>query len=378
MPILLRFYLAFTLRNKIFTEKNLIRNYEKALKIVEKAEEELPFTFTISRGFPDAWGTACAMQWVTPGSFLNSSFSPPATQPTTPDGTDDLNKPKLVDINFDLGEKKIRERAPEDEWATAKTPEKDHADDLEATIEEFDENAPAAENLVNDDPPVPDNSSSWFQSDESPSNATVLDPNAWILPKEDPAEVDNAWAAPSIMSAEALIGSSEPLAKVTPVRAEESTRVIIGVQPPDLSSSDPFLSRLATLTLAPWPNPNPDTDSLLQPAKSLECPGDPEVVAASIKRMKYYNPNKDEIRVLIAPNATTAVKPGMAMGGVWVQVGDRVEPSSEQEQKPYKKDGTNWWYLEKLYHALPSYFTEQDPQRDMTRMENHPEYAYDF
>ena len=55
--------------------------------------------------------------------------------------------------------------------------------------------------------------------------------------------------------------------------------------------------------------------------------------------------------------------------------GSNASPSSKGKSKAASNE---WWYMESLRHAIPGYWTSNDPDRDSTRFDNNPEYAYDY
>jgi hypothetical protein len=330
-PLLLRFYLNFIARNGWFTkDRDFTKGCQKALQIVEKARVELPQIGVIARAMPDKWSKGCLRVWgaqQSPPAFLfNSVSSNPL--PETPMDVD--NETKLVNADFDSGEKRIRETAPPDTWV-------DHEDTAgdppDATIEEV---------LPND--PIPaeagtkekvESLGGW--SDDEKVKRLELDPDDPWGVNEAPMDEGDAWGAewddPEI---KAFVERTTMHQTHLPIRAEQSTRMITDVLPPGVGSPDPLLQQLAVVVLKPWPDPCADPHSCLQPPQPVPIPNeDNDDIKATRMAYRKHVESKDTIKVLLAPETVDALKAGIGMGisGVWVQLGERVKTEQTESEK---------------------------------------------
>ncbi|KIM25869.1 hypothetical protein M408DRAFT_330875 [Serendipita vermifera MAFF 305830] len=407
MPIILRFYFEFTLRNKLFVEKDLNRGYEKALAIAKRAELDLMATFGISRVLPDEWGRACKAFWgqlyYTPfeEAFQNQDWAKQDVQkpePETPDSPEppkDAEPAKLVSVEYDLGEKHIKEEAQKVDPATGEyIPQ-------EAIVEEVEEDtAVVAE--PNPTAVEPDPTASESETTAVEESTTVDEPkeatgdggwgplsgpgystdlaNEWSRPKSEEGEEDvwGTYVEPTLF---AYVGPSEYPTRRMPIRVEKSTRVLVAIHPPDPKSSSIVVSRLATLVLQPWPNPDNDPDSLVVFPQMIDFwKGDQEKQTLrneSVKLTRDFDPNKDEIRVHVDPSVVAECRLGMGIGAIWVQIGKRSDVDNGSKPAKRKKyPGDEWWYMERLEFVIPSYWTVNEPHLDMTRAGNNPNYTY--
>lgn len=460
-PILLRFYFEFVLRNKIFVEKDVNRAYEKALQVVKRAEIELPYTFRISRAFPEAWGRACSTLWGKRDRdpwavFTNSQLDRAAEAvndaalSVSDDSSDGLNQHELVEAKYDLGERMIKEDA-----VSVKSPpvylEKIGVaeDGGGATIEELDEaevldeNMPTADKLVqpeyaslangingghstqedygaNDSQAV---DGIQNQDELNRTNGTSADANGAVEPnandvvggeeyagwgsddveRQKPGwggaddgfdeEVWGNYVTPSIFP---FVGPSLLPCTHIPIRVEESTRILVDIIAADPNSPNLLTSTLGVLVLQPWPSPNDDIDSMVKTPQLITFKENEKTYSASLaarNASRKFDPSKDQIRVYVDPVVLTECRVGMGIGGLWVQVGRKVEESEEDKEKDDEGAGKKtytkkkksskaasdeWWYMESFRHAIPGYWTANEAERDMTRIENNPEYLYEY
>ena len=383
MPIMLRFYLEFVLHNKLFVEKDVNRRYERALVVAKRAEEDLVATFTMTDALQDPWGLACKSFW---GQLHRTpaweDAKPPSSQGHS-EVSDEVNQPKLVTVNYEFGKKSVKEEAARTPPLLEKTIRE------EATFEEVDGGPPTAAmveecahpmtngDIVENEDAQQKVDDLWGPYSHRPPSKDLA--SEWSLPKEEEEDPWGPFVEPTLFE---FIGPSEFPTRRIPIRVEMSTRVLVGILPPDPASTSIVASRLATLVLQPWPNPSNDDDSLVKPPQMLDFwKGDQEkrdLRAASLKLARGFDPTEDEIRVFVEPKAADKCRLGMGIIATWVQVGRRadLEPTSKPTKRK-KHSGDDWWYIERLEHVIPSYWTPNDPHRDMTRIENNPVYAYD-
>jgi hypothetical protein len=332
-PLLLRFYLNFIARNGWFTkDRDFTKGCQKAMQVVEKAMIELPQIGVIARAMPDKWSKGCLRVWgvqQSPPKFLFKSVSSNAL-PKTPIDTE--GETKLVNVDFDSGEKRIRETAPPETWHND---EEDAGGDPlpEATIEE-----------VQPDDPIPvevemsegraESFGGW--NDDDKVKRLELDPDDPWGVNEAPIDDGDAWGTewddPEI---KAFVEKTNVHQTHLPIRAEQSTRMINDVLPPNADSLVPLLQELAVVVLKPWPDPCTDPLSCIQPPQSVSIPNkDDGDVKATRMAYRRHDETKDTIKVLVAPDAVDALKAGIGMGisGVWVQLAERVKAEDTQSE----------------------------------------------
>jgi hypothetical protein len=370
------------LRNKLFnepTEKQLVRGYERALAVVERAIDELPYTFKISRAFPEMWGQGCSALWgeicvIRYGNAWTTWKPEPANE--APDSKAvPLDEPvsdglaKLVAAEYNLGDKAIVEKGQKDAKA------EDVIDSVpeEAIIEEVNEEEPTID-MVDDA-----GGNEEIEEDGLGGWGTAAEQGDLVKEWGTPEASDDGWAIaeftyPSICM---FVGPSTIPLNFTPIRAEVSTRILIEIRSPDPSSSDLMASRLAALVLTPWPKPDDDPDSLVRPPQMWDFGDDNPVTMVSRRCARRFDPTKDNITVYVNPEVIPSCKIGLGIGAAWVQVGKLIEDESAVPSKPTKK-GIEWWYMERLDFVVPSFWTVNEKHRDMTRLENNPAHAYDY
>lgn len=388
MPIILRFYLDFVLRNKLFVEKDINRGYEKALAIAKRAELDLLATFKVSRALPDEWGRACKAFW---GQLYYTLFEQAYKNETWPKvnewkaESEDFkvaDQPKLVAVEYDLGEKQIKEEAPK-----VLPSVKEH--ELEdAVIQEVEDDAAVAETVTPDAIYTPDGSNDavddgwgpkYEQGPISERDSPTDLAEEWRVPKADAEE--DVWGTYVEATLFSFIGPSEFPTRRIPIRIEKSTRVLVGILPPEPASSSIVSSRLATLVLQPWPTADGDPDSLVTFPQMIDFWEEDEanhgLKNESAKLARAFDSAKDEMRVHVDPKVVTECRLGMGIGAIWVQVGKRADiEGGSGSTKRKKYSGDEWWYMERLEFVIPSYWTVNDARLDMTRTGNNPDFAY--
>jgi len=371
-PLLLRFYFNFIARNGWFTkDRDFTKGCQKAMQIVEKAIIELPQIGIIARAMPDKWSKGCLRLWGPQQSLPLFLFNSMSSGPLPKTPADKDGETKLVDASFDSGEKRIWETAPPESWVDNKDIEGDLP---EATIEEVLPGDPIPAEAEMDEKADP--FGGWSNNDGV--RRIELDPDDPWGVNEAPVDETEAWGTewddPEI---KAFVQKTNLHQSHLPIRAEQSTRMIVDVLPPSVEPADPLRQQLAVAILKPWPEPCADPHSCIQPPRSVPIPneGDADIKAT---RMAYrrHDETKDTIKVLVTPETVDALKAGIGMGvsGVWVQLAERVQAEETQGEKGGKKKykGNDWWYAEKVSQVLPSFWTDQDPQRDLTLAQNNP------
>ncbi|PVF95525.1 hypothetical protein CPB86DRAFT_738689 [Serendipita vermifera] len=378
MPLLVCFYLSFVLRNKLFSDKVLMKGYEKALVIAQRASVELLFTFRTSRALPEEWGRACAGLW---GLKYQTSFdtwypsaAPARLAEVDEDPIDPADQAKLVAAEYDFGQKKpiheigAREQDPYEE---------DDAVAQEATIEEVVDDEPSAEMTqpIEAAPAEEYDTEGWGSPLELNTRADLV--QGWMA-NNDSSGGGDGWGNYVQPSMFPFLGPTTiPISQIA-IRAEKSTRMLKEVIPPDPSSSNALSQLLTTLVLSAWPDPEDDPDSLVTSPRMIDFGEGDQVVQLSRQHAPPFDRTKDDIRVYVDPKVTEECRAGMGIGGVWVQVGNRIDEEAVQKGLDEMKKSEPWWYMERLEFVIPGYWTTNEAHRDMTRIENDPEYAYEY
>ncbi|KAG8870829.1 hypothetical protein FRC20_011280 [Serendipita sp. 405] len=409
-PLLLCFYFRFVLRNKLFAEKELMKAYEKALMVAERASIEMPYTYRISRAFPDKWGRACTNLWekryqsewdrewkeCTVKEQPASQISP---EQEVIESDEEEEAAKLIAAEYDLGEnrKPIKEKAAlVDDSESSLIPE--------AMIEEVEDdhdssanvmaNGELAAKLMNGGEAHPstgeetsvDEEKLKGESENSESAELVDDWADFELKAESNEQVEDLWGTVTVDTitdcVDETTAESVPRSYI-PIRGEKSTRLLIQIYEPDETAKDSLSRTLAKLVLQPWLIPNMDADSLVQPPSMFDVGEDDEVVQASKQNARSFDARKHNIYVYVSKEVVSECRVGMAIGGTWVQVAKRVEPGVAVEKPTGGKGkkggaGEEWWYMEALDWALPGYWTNNEAHRDTTLPHNNAEYAYEY
>ncbi|KAG8856631.1 hypothetical protein FRB91_000529 [Serendipita sp. 411] len=401
-PLLLCFYFRFVLRNKLFAEKELMKAYEKALMVAERASIEMPYTYRISRAFPDKWGRACTNLWekryqsewdrewkeCTVKEQPASQISP---EQEVIESDEEEEAAKLIAAEYDLGEnrKPIKEKAAlVDDSESSLIPE--------AMIEEVEDdhdssanviaNGELAAKLMNGGEPHPstgeetsvDEEKLKGESENSDSAELVDDWADFELKAESNEQVEDLWGTVTVDTiadcVDETTAESVPRSYI-PIRGEKSTRLLIQIYEPDETAKDPLSRTLAKLVFQPWLIPNMDADSLVQPPSMFDVGEDDEVVQASKRNARSFDATKHNIYVYVSKEVVSECRVGMAIGGTWIQVAKRVEPGVAVEKPTGGKGkkggaGEEWWYMEALDWALPGYWTNNEAHRDTTLPHN--------
>ncbi|KAG8830456.1 hypothetical protein FRC18_008061 [Serendipita sp. 400] len=409
-PLLLCFYFRFVLRNKLFAEKELMKAYEKALMVAERASIEMPYTYRISRAFPDKWGRACTNLWekryqsewdrewkeCTVKEQPASQISP---EQEVIESDEEEEAAKLIAAEYDLGEnrKPIKEKAAlVDDSESSLIPE--------AMIEEVEDdhdssanvmaNGELAAKLMNGGEAHPstgeetsvDEEKLKGESENSDSAELVDDWADFELKAESNEQVEDLWGTVTVDiiadCVDETTAESVPRSYI-PIRGEKSTRLLIQIYEPDETTKDPLSRTLAKLVFQPWLIPNMDADSLVQPPSMFDVGEDDEVVQASKRNARSFDATKHNIYVYVSKEVVSECRVGMAIGGTWIQVAKRVEPGVAVEKPTGGKGkkggaGEEWWYMEALDWALPGYWTNNEAHRDTTLPHNNAEYAYEY
>jgi len=346
-PLLLRFYLNFIAHNGWFTkDRDFAKGCQKAMQVVEKAMVELPQIGIIARAMPDKWSKGCLRVWgvqQSPPMFLFNSVSSGAL-PKTP--VDVEGETKLVTADFDSGEKRIREAAPPETWHNSE----DVEDPPEATIEEVLPDDPIPADVEMNEERA-ESLGGWSDDDKvkrlelnpddpwGVNGAPMDEGDGWGV-NEAPMDEGDGWGAewddPEI---KAFVERTNIHQTHLPIRAEQSTRVITDVLPPNIDSPDALLRQLAVVVLKPWPDPCADPHSCIQPPQPVPIPNeDDDDIKATRMAYRRHDATKDTIKVLVASEAVDALKAGVGMGisGVWVQLAERVKSEETQGEKSGK------------------------------------------
>lgn len=372
-PILLAFFLNFLLRNRVFPEAD--KKLRKAVAAAELAQKELPHSFVISRGIPDAFSRGCEHLF---GTMVDHSG-----------------------------------------WKTAA------GEDADASAESGDEGAPGAKRQKTDTPAeaavlqealgpadIEVVTADTMREMEEAAKEAGIDAPAWGAPDPaaaaDPAaegqtwgDANAAWGAPDeplvwdttpkANSLHEYLGATAlPLTHTTGI-VERSTRRVKAVIPPRAqqgrsgrrgangqASEGPtpegverdLEARLAQVVLAPWEEWDAyDKADVTKPAILVQSRGpvvrevdEPEPAPIAEGAPPPHNPFKNEITLLADPAVAETLWVGTGVQATWVQLA-RTDPGVHLEVGGLGEPvaPTKFWYMEQVLAVLPTFHTEMVP-----------------
>ncbi|KAI0048063.1 hypothetical protein FA95DRAFT_1491522 [Auriscalpium vulgare] len=309
MPILISFFLRYLLRSRVLPEKEHEKPLRRALEVVELARKELPMTFAVGRGMPDAFSDGCQQCW---GS----------------------KQPDWRDLASLSGE--IVEEQNDDKPGDASTWGAAAAEDGTAWGSDW-----ASATL----PTMPDPAPSVWEA-PLPSLLPLL--GATVFPLTHEAGVVE-------MSTRRIVAVHPPLAPRILAQGAASAEAV----------EEELERRLARVVLAPWPPPTDAQRSDVTPPTILpasrgaivvEGEAPPEVPAGALKP---HDPYTDEITVLVEAKSAALLTVGMGLGATWVEiVRQKGQDVGKKSKKGKKKERPRYWYMEQLMHQLPSFHAE--------------------
>ncbi|KAJ7189118.1 hypothetical protein C8R46DRAFT_1341706 [Mycena filopes] len=366
-PHLLRFFVAYLLRNKVLPEST--QELKEALEkiIIKGAGEELPLLPQISQALPDAFSEACRMEW---GRRAGGYVPDPIVEA-------DVNKPKVEEIKTEGVAATALEEEKEEEENGNKT---DHVA-MDAPTSVSAGPAPAwgwgaapstSTNQVDDTAPAANGgwgSGGWGNADSTTDDNGDDVPtthSGWGAGSGWPAYDDFPLAPAPAPAPEIELPPPPPTlsdlrladlpASHAPGIVEQSPRRIKGIGAPQSNSFG-----MSRIVLAPWPEARNATAD------------PPRVIAPGAEGQgRAHDVEKDEIVLLVQPEAAAVLRKGMGLVGTWVELAPRVETKKDHEQveeaKAPQAEGTKgkakgkkerevrYWYMDELLMILPSYW----------------------
>ncbi|KAI5117562.1 hypothetical protein M0805_004475 [Coniferiporia weirii] len=369
-PRVILFFLNSLLRNRAMpgSEKSL----RAAIKVTERAKDELPRTKQIGTKIPDELSSCLTVIY---GSRLRKFVW--STRPAPDD--DDSDKPQAKKAKLDV-----------DDTATAEFTADLKANGVVLLADDAVSAEPSAEAVVDDGGWHSAGSGAniaWGEGTES----FGADENPW-----GQTPTYGGWAQPA-HSLMALLGPTLLPVTHTIGYVEESTRYISNVTMPDTWNKDKELDagsysdlfrQFARVELKPYPVFSTFERAAVQKPEILEDPlanvvtGDASSseIVQETPRIPRHDPEKDSIMLLLDPKAAEDMLRGMGLGGTFVQVipdyamrtsesspsrggggrgrGRGIGRSDHPGVKPRPSEEI-FWYAEKILQVIPSFWTEK-------------------
>ncbi|KAJ7758703.1 hypothetical protein B0H16DRAFT_1535384 [Mycena metata] len=397
-PHLLRFFLNYLLRSQVLPE--CTDGLREALTIVDRAADELPLVPQISKALPDAFSSACQRWW---GRKAEGYVA------------------KDLEAGDETNEPQAKRTKHGHEWTEAIAIEEIKTDGAAA---------PTKDNVATEDAGVASAGSGWGAvggwgtNDAALSNIQAVPATAsgwggggWGAANTNdqdtdmPAAAEDEWGASAgasgwdsgtgwgptntVNTVEAkpepefipttlltLLGPTALPVTHAPGIVEQSPRRVKTITPPastDAQQNAPpdkdmggtayavecaLEERMYRVTLAPWLDANVTADAprILSTSRGALSP----VVAASSAHPQPRDLSKDEIVVLVGPEAAKLLCKGMGLVATWVQLArvqddeDAVEdvevPQTNLTKKQKARRRLRYWYIDEVMMVFPSYW----------------------
>ncbi|KAJ7758654.1 hypothetical protein B0H16DRAFT_1535205 [Mycena metata] len=393
-PHLLRFFLNYLLRNQVLPECE--DGLREALTIVDRAAEELPLAPQISKALPDAFSSACQRWWRRKAEGYVAKDL---------EAGDEADEPKAKRAKHGHERKEAIEEIHTD-GAAALTNDgiaEDAAVDGAAT-DTSGWGAASGWGMNDADPSniqaVPATAGGWGGGGWGAVNTNDQDPDV-------PATVAGGWGASgwdsgtgwgptnTVNTVETkpepesipttlltLLGPTALPVTHVPGIVEQSPRRVKTITSPvstDAQQNAPpdedmggaayavecvLEERMYRVTLAPWLDANVTVDAprILSTSRGALSPA----VADPSAHPKPHDLSKDEIVVLVEPEAAKLLCKGMGLVATWVQLArvqddeDAVEdvevPQTNLTKKQKARRGLRYWYIDEVMMVFPSYW----------------------
>lgn len=313
--------------------KDMKHQFEKALRVVERAKFEQPAIGEMADLIPDKFTNACvaafgrSTDW---GSWQAEFTVPP------------VDEPKVEE------EAKIEEVADEPKVGLVS------AGDLRKEGMDIDDDDVVAAGGWGED-----GDRGWGDLGEGAASGWGADPTTWN--NEEPAWGD----LPKLMTLSDFYADTAPDPKdFKIVRVENSLRRILAVEQPNPNSASEWRKPMGVMVLGPWPS-HSTAKNTCTPVPSMD-----KIELEGAVSIPEHNPLEDPVRILIQPENVEklANKVGMGITGHWVQVA-RLESSLVDQPPPKKKSksksktpdpdsSTFWWYCEDASQVVQTYWVE--------------------
>lgn len=338
-PFLVKFILDYIIRHG--TMKEMKADFERALKIVDRAKIEQPAVGELADVVPDSFHIACREHF---GRWDIGMWG----------SAEDTNWADNMNVDPDVAP------LPEDGWGASSgkfglvTDEDLQKEGMSIDPAASDGWDLPAEVTVD---PLADNSSEGEAPPPAPAKAEA-DTSGW--------DVAPSWEAAKLPALTDFYPEAPKDMKI--IRVEHSVRQILSVEPPNPNSASEFRKPVGVITLVPWPRHSEDLMTYTPFPKIDKEDFD------DIPVTPPHDPLKDTIRVLASPETIEKLSErlGMGINGYWVQVAKKKTDSESTPAGPApskkKKKGKStdpdssqyFWYLETSTQILQTYWVEPE------------------
>lgn len=395
-----------------FPEPDIQRGLQRALKVAERAEVELPATFVVAKTLEDGVSKGFGQMWGNMTNTLKLWDDDDGEKEVDPEVDKDFPKAQDVvevaegeaadlDDNSPANAKKRKLESGEAVPTTTTTNEEEDKDTIVINSNEMsvDIDIASVKDAIADNVDIngvevapTDGWGAWGSAsgtnDLGEWGSTTNEGGGWGAERSGSPTpvVDDAWKIEEDTTLRRLLG--EETVRVLGERyttgvVERSTRRVVRVVKPSSSSESKGKSgkgattttgktgsadveseletKLAHIILAPWKKiGNHIGSDVTLPVLQTHSRGD-----------EGFDPTKEEIMVLLDPMSVEKIPVGVGLTATWVQLARRAGEGDDEEGegkgKGKKKkgaegkngEGTRWWYMEQFMATLTSFHTDR-------------------
>ncbi|EIW85795.1 hypothetical protein CONPUDRAFT_162884 [Coniophora puteana RWD-64-598 SS2] len=371
-PIIISFFLRFLLRNAVFEDsRDHSDSLKRALFVAELAKHELPRTARIGLALPDAFSVASVACWGAQATATTMGEPDKALETSLEESsrTDTGELAAKVEYIHSLGED--AEVVPAQTVLHSVTAQQVLEDKGLASSNRsalgFEAVESTTQGTLSNDPWPP-----------SPSIAASVVANGAIADNSLNEGDTSDWTSPTTCSLLSFIGGPSvlPLTHTTGVVERSTRRVRAIVMPytqvlPATSVFAPkgIFAGLARVYFGPWWFSREDAENEAREGAEIRAP---EVLSRGRIRAEEegdqqgYDEYRDDVMLLMQPEAAETLGLGMGLQGVWVQAIRRSDETSMVDENRGTQEG--WWYAEGVSAAFPSYFVDMPQEWDNTQV----------
>ncbi|KAF5368086.1 hypothetical protein D9758_004434 [Tetrapyrgos nigripes] len=390
---LLTFYVNFLLRNHVLPEVEYEDNLKNALKIIDLAKTELLLVMESAKALPDEWNLACKDHFTRnrAGLKVETDDTTKVVESNQSDqvktGLDDHAVPKTEDVEQPLN-------GESGGWGDTSSSGWGSLSNVEVKSEE----------IAGDDWSTSSGwGTGWGAGGTSQSGDMDTDPwSAWSSgATAQDQEAKPAWTPPEPPSLQKFIGPTAfplthsagiaewsvrriksidlPLPRtINDAKEDDQDSDVVGESAAAVAIERKIESTLWKVVLTPWPISEWSSSRL-----EVELVNEmPRILKTSVGKvvpdggvivedesdietytgpLKPHDPLHDDIVIFVEEASMKSIKPGMGLGGTWVQLlrNADLEDNAEgvlktTDDEPFE---TRFWFMDQLLLTLTSYHT---------------------